>query len=72
MYLMRAEANLREGNTSLALQDVNTVREARGAQLDADIDLKSMELERIFEFYYEFLEKDRPDPFWRMGRYMDR
>lgn len=57
MYLMRAEAHLRNGDADLALLDVNAVRSARGAQLRTSIDLESMEQERVFEFYCEMLRR---------------
>lgn len=68
VYFMRAEAYLREGDAANALKDVNMVRSARGVTLDTSIDLKRMELERIWEFYYEF--QRRRDQI-RFGDYED-
>ncbi|MCG8385692.1 MAG: RagB/SusD family nutrient uptake outer membrane protein [Cytophagales bacterium] len=56
MYLVRAEAYLRSGNTASGLADINAVREARGG---ADFTLSSADLgdvllERGFEFYWEY------------------
>ncbi|MEO0899115.1 MAG: RagB/SusD family nutrient uptake outer membrane protein [Bacteroidota bacterium] len=53
VYLMRAEANLRKGNATAALDDVNTVRSARGAAELSAMDLDAMLDERGFEFYWE-------------------
>ncbi|MDR8391731.1 RagB/SusD family nutrient uptake outer membrane protein [Aliifodinibius sp. S!AR15-10] len=57
MYLMRAEAHLRNGDAGLALDDVNAVRSARGADLLSSIDMQSMEMERVYEFYSEMLRR---------------
>lgn len=74
IYLMRAEAKLRNGDSAGALQDVNTVRTSRTARpaqtpaaLDA-IDLDIMFRERGFELYWEGFR--RGDQI-RFGKYED-
>lgn len=52
-YLMRAEAKLRNGDEAGALEDINTVRAARGATPLASMNLTQMLNERGFEFYWE-------------------
>lgn len=74
IYLMRAEAKLRNGDTGGALADVNTVRtsrNARPAQTPAplsSIDLDIMYRERGFELYWEMSR--RTDQI-RFGHYED-
>lgn len=56
IYLMRAEANARLGNWGLALDDVNELREARGARELDSTELSSLSdlfREYIFEMYHE-------------------
>jgi hypothetical protein len=53
-YFMRAEAELREGNTASAIKDVNKVRTTVGAKPAKSMNLKRMEKEWIWEFYYEW------------------
>lgn len=53
VYLMRAEARMRTGDSNGALEDINTVRTARGAASLTSIDLDGMLDERAFEFYAE-------------------
>lgn len=53
MYLMRAESKLRNGDAGGALDDVNTVRTARGASLLTSLDLEAMYNERGYELYWE-------------------
>ncbi|TVQ66393.1 MAG: RagB/SusD family nutrient uptake outer membrane protein [Balneolaceae bacterium] len=56
MYLSRAEANARLGNWAAALNDVNTLRAARGARQLSQNELSTLEqLQRewIFEMYQE-------------------
>ncbi len=74
IYLMRAEANLRLGNNTAALADVNTVRTSRTARPEqtpealTTIDLETMFRERGFELYWEgFRRSDQI----RFGRYED-
>lgn len=74
IYLMRAEAKLRNGDNAGALADVNTVRTSRTARpeqtpaaLDA-IDLDIMFRERGFELYWEGFR--RGDQI-RFGKYED-
>ncbi len=74
VYLMRAEAKLRNGDTGGALADVNTLRASRTARpdqtppaLDA-IDLDIMFRERGFELYWEGFR--RGDQI-RFGKYED-
>ncbi len=62
VYMMRAEAYLRNGNTSQALADVNTVRTSRTARQPIPAALSSIDLdilyrERGFEFYWEALRR---------------
>jgi len=74
MYLNRAEAKLRLGDTPGALDDVNTLRAARNARVNqVPPALNSMNLdilfrERGFELYWEGLR--RTDQI-RFGRYED-
>lgn len=67
-YLMRAEAYHRNGNAGEALNDVNTVRAARGAAPLASIDLDGMLAERAFEFY---MESHRRTDLIRFGKFND-
>lgn len=59
IYLMRAEAKLRTGDSGGALADVNTVRTSRNARPDqtpaalSALDIESMYRERGFELYWE-------------------
>jgi hypothetical protein len=59
IYLMRAEAKLRNGDSGGALADVNTVRTSRTARPDqtpealASVDLDILLRERGFELYWE-------------------
>lgn len=50
IYLMRAEANARLGNWGLALNDVNELREARGAR-----QLMASELDSFDELFREYM-----------------
>ncbi len=74
IYLMRAEAKLRSGDSAAALTDVNTVRasrNARPAQTPAplsSVDLESIYRERGFELYWEGYR--RTDQI-RFGKYED-
>ena len=74
IYLMRAEAKLRNGDSNGALEDVNTVRTsrtARPAQTPAalsSIDLDILFRERGFELYWEGFR--RGDQI-RFGKYED-
>ncbi|MEL6863045.1 MAG: RagB/SusD family nutrient uptake outer membrane protein [Bacteroidota bacterium] len=68
VYLMRAEAKLRNGDAAGALADVNAVRNARGTSPLADIDLDAMLQERAFEFYYE---SHRRTDLIRFGKFND-
>ena len=74
IYLMRAEAKLRNGDSGGALTDVNTVRSsrnARPAQTPApltSLNLESMYRERGFELYWEGFR--RTDQI-RFGKYED-
>jgi hypothetical protein len=69
VYLMRAEAELRRGNPTAALADVNAVRTARGARLLTSIDLESLYLERSYELYVEM--QARTDAI-RFGKWEDQ
>lgn len=73
IYIMRAEAYLRNGNTAQALADVNTVRTSRTAREPVPEPLSAMDLdilyrERGFEFYWEAL---RRTDMIRFGHYED-
>ena len=74
IYLLRAEAKLRNGDVAGALADVNTVRTSRTARPDqtpaalASIDIDIMLRERGFELYWEgFRRSDQI----RFGTYED-
>lgn len=67
-YLMRAEARLRSGDIGGALDDVNTVRTARGTAPLSSIDLDAMLAERAFEFYFE---SHRRTDLIRFGKFND-
>jgi len=74
IYLMRAEAKLRNGDAAGALADVNTVRTSRNARPEQTpdaletIDLDIMFRERGFELYWEgFRRSDQI----RFGKYED-
>lgn len=70
VYLMRAEAKLRKGLATDALQDVNTVRAARTLTTPApaltSLNLDVLFRERGFEFYWEML---RRTDMIRFGKY---
>ncbi|GLB52551.1 membrane protein [Neptunitalea chrysea] len=73
IYMMRAEAYLRNGDNASALADVNTVRTSRTARTPipaalSSIDLDIMYRERGFEFYWEAL---RRTDMIRFGHYED-
>jgi hypothetical protein len=74
VYLMRAEAKLRNGDAAGALDDLNTLRTARNARADqtppalTSIDLDILYRERGFELYWEGLR--RTDQI-RFGKYED-
>lgn len=74
IYLMRAEAKLRNGDAGGALTDVNTVRSSRNARPSQtppalnSLDLESMFRERGFELYWEGFR--RTDQI-RFGKYED-
>jgi hypothetical protein len=74
IYLMRAEAKLRKGDSAGALVDVNAIRasrDARPSQTPApltSIDIESMYRERGFELYWEGFR--RTDQI-RFGKYED-
>jgi starch-binding outer membrane protein, SusD/RagB family len=70
VFLMRAEAQLRKGNSAAALADLNTVRAARNITTPppalAAINLDVLYRERGFEFYWEML---RRTDMVRFGKY---
>lgn len=73
VYMMRAEAKLRKGDASGALEDVNIVRASRTARGLPPPALNAMDLdilfrERGFEFYWEML---RRTDMIRFGKYED-
>ena len=74
IYLMRAEAKLRNGDTAGALEDINTLRAARNARPDqtppalSSIDLDILFREYGFELYWEGLRRTNQI---RFGKYED-
>lgn len=68
MYLMRAEANLRKGLTGLALDDVNHLRQVRGATPLLSLTLDDLFRERGFELYWE---QQRRTDMIRFGKFED-
>ncbi|MGY5355222.1 RagB/SusD family nutrient uptake outer membrane protein [Wenyingzhuangia sp. IMCC45467] len=74
IYLMRAEAKLRNGDAASALTDVNFVRSERTARPDqtppalSSLDLEVLYRERGFEFYWEMA---RRTDMIRFGHYED-
>ena len=69
IYLMRAEAKLRNGDEAGALADINALRTARNhPTLFDSISLEDIYNERGFELYWEFLR--RPDMI-RFGKFED-
>jgi hypothetical protein len=74
IYLMRAEAKLRKGDTAGALADVNTLRTARNARPEQtpgaliSIDLDLLFRETGFELYWEGLRRSYQI---RFGKYED-
>lgn len=74
IYMMRAEAKLRNGDNAGALADVNMVRTSRTARPDqtpealSSIDLEVLYRELGFEFYWEGLRRTNQI---RFGKYED-
>jgi hypothetical protein len=74
VYLMRAEAKLRNGNAAGALEDVNTLRAARDVRPDqtppalSSINLDILYRELGFELYWEGLRRTNQI---RFGKYED-
>ncbi|NBC65395.1 MAG: RagB/SusD family nutrient uptake outer membrane protein [Bacteroidetes bacterium] len=74
VFLMRAEAKFRNGDTAGALEDLNTLRAARNARLDqippalSSIDLDILYRELGFELYWEGLRRTNQI---RFGKYED-
>ncbi len=71
VYLMRAEAKLRNGDVDGALADVNTIRTARQHPrlfTAADMTLDNLFRERGFELYYEMV---RRTDMIRFGKFED-
>lgn len=74
VYLMRAEAKFRNGDTAGALEDLNTLRAARNARPDqtppalTSIDLDILYREFGFELYWEGLRRTNQI---RFGKYED-
>ncbi|GLU54901.1 hypothetical protein Dfri01_43620 [Dyadobacter frigoris] len=56
-YLMRAEANLRLGNTAAAIADVNIVRARAGATPVTKLSLDDMLAERGWEMAWEYVRR---------------
>jgi hypothetical protein len=69
MYLIKAEAELAQGNAGTALTDVNTLRARAGAPALASIDQQGILTERLFELLFE--GKRRQDLI-RFGQYTGR
>ncbi len=57
VYLMKAEALLRQGHTSEAIAVVNELRDARGSDEITSLDLDQMLKERGYEMYYEQIRR---------------
>lgn len=57
VYLLRAEANLRMGNTALALEDVNVIRARVNATPRTTLNLADMLEERGFEMAWEYTRR---------------
>jgi hypothetical protein len=62
IYLIRAEARFRSGNTTGALEDINYIRERRSAEgatlpLRTSLTLDDILDERGYELYYEGLRR---------------
>ena len=72
VYLMRAEAKYRNGDTSGALQDLNTIRRARKVKeiTAAEFTLDKIYDERGFELYWETGENRRMDMI-RFGHFFE-
>ncbi len=73
IYMMRAEAKLRSGDSAGALADVNTVRTSRTARAPIPAALTSIDVDRLyqeygFEFYWEGLRRTNQI---RFGHYED-
>lgn len=74
VYLMRAEAKLRNGDNAGALEDINTLRTSRTARPDqtpealTNIDLDIMFREAGFELYWEAFRRNYQI---RFGKYED-
>jgi len=68
VYLMRAEAKMRNGDAGGALADVNELRAARGAAMLSSIDMDGLLAERGFEFYWE---SHRRTDLIRFGKFGD-
>jgi starch-binding outer membrane protein, SusD/RagB family len=73
IYMMRAEAKLRKGDSAGALADVNTVRTSRTARAPIPAALTAMNLDILyrelgFEFYWEGLRRTNQI---RFGHYED-
>lgn len=73
IYMMRAEAQLRKGDSAAALADVNTVRTSRTARQPIPAALSSIDQDILFrelgfEFYWEGLRRTSQI---RFGKYED-
>lgn len=53
MYLTRAEGRFRMGDTTAALEDINTIRKRAGLPSSSDIDLEMILNERFLELVFE-------------------
>ena len=68
VMLMKAEAELRAGNSSVALDLVNQIRTSRGASEFSSLDLDNLLAERGREFFWE---GNRRTDLLRFGKYLD-
>ena len=72
IYLMRAEAKMRSGDKTGALEDLNTIRRTRGVKevSAAEFTLDKIYNERGYEFYWEVGENRRMDMI-RFGHFFE-
>lgn len=68
VYLMRAEAKFRKGDTAGALTDINTLRAKRGVAALTSVSADAIYNERGFELYWE---NHRRNDMIRFNKYLD-
>ncbi|MEO1258018.1 MAG: RagB/SusD family nutrient uptake outer membrane protein [Bacteroidota bacterium] len=68
VWLMKAEAEMRNGNNATALDMVNTLRADRGASMLSSLDEETLLAERARELYWE---NWRRQDLIRFGKYLD-